>query len=76
MNHFTAIVGERGSTALLVEEGVKKVSFLSNTVTRYNISVFFENHSSAIISGNTMSFVNYSVYHAASLREHPCTMDL
>lgn len=67
MNHFTAIVGERGSTALLVEEGVKKVSFLSNTVTRYNISVFLENHSFVIISGNAMSFVNYSVYHAASI---------
>lgn len=67
MNRFTAIIGERGSIALLVKEGVEKVRFLMNTVTRYNISVLLENHSSAIILGNTFGDVNHSVYHAASV---------
>jgi hypothetical protein len=66
-NEFTVISGETGTSVLLVETGAEEVVFKSNTVKYYDIGVELENGANAVISSNTFTSVNYSIYHGANV---------
>ena len=66
-NEFTVISGETGTEAVLIQTGAEDVLFKFNTVKNYNIGVELQTGSNALITSNTFTTVNYSIYHGASV---------
>jgi len=67
-NEFTVISSETGNVVLVVETGAEDVTFKSNIVKYYDIGVELENDANAIITANTFTNVNYSIYHGANVQ--------
>ena len=67
-NEFTTITSEIGNTVLLVESGAEDGRFINNDVDDYNIGVELEDASDEVVSSNSFSNVNYTVYHGAKIQ--------
>jgi len=67
-NDFSVVTGETGNTVLYIETGAENVWFTFNNIENYDIGVYFNDHSNAIMNNNDWDNVDQTIYHAATIQ--------